>query len=1080
LGSVDINNRRIEASAMSTPIDNEKYPPSGDGAKLPGLASPSNDVNQLRNIVDNLKEIVEIREGRRGSKYDQSVTWRDLYNVGLIAVQSGGNTFINRTGSGGVAGVTLLSPNLQAMMAEEFDRKVKASGAYKDLSAEIGVAAAYKGAPQEVIDILTTNLSDESIKRGADIRKVETKIQQVDKSLALSVRELTAGIDSAQASVREVMYSSVNRDEATAGAVTTVNARLNNFGGGGVTVEQKMTATVNRVTGLEGIYSVKVVVDNNGTPYITGFALSSTVTAGGAATSSFVVNASNFSIYRPGTSSVAPFGVDTINNEVFINGTLRINSGGTSINSVSATATSADATATAANALATTANGTANTANGTANTANGTANSALSLATTANGTANSATSALTTKLNKAGADVLTGPISLQASNTILVGTTNDGVAMGSSGIIGRKAGVTTFSVAADGTAIFSGSVTAGSIIAGGVTIGVGGTALSTVESTASTANTNANAAASAAASASSAASAASASAATKLSKAGADILTGPISLQASDTILVGTLSNGVAIGSTGIIGRKSSATTFSIAADGTAIFAGSVTAGAIIADSVTLNSAGGTSLSIIASQASGALPSASFSSTLQTNLNAGVTNILAGTGSNYRLTVDANNAFVAFSHKDAVYNGTAYTGSGIRPAIGISAAGIAMGYNDAGGTWQNAVALSSTGDLTVKGTITAGSIITGSVTIGSGGTTLTTVEGNASNALTTAGTANTNATAAAAAAAAAAADAATKLSKNATDILSGGITFSSAGGFKTGSISIDGSGNATGAGVAFTSKGIVGRTAGATTFTIDSTTGAATFKGDISGASGTFTGSITGASGTFTGSITGATGTFTGSVQSASSGNRVILNESSSAYIKVYDNSGGTIFSVAGVSGLYANSSMAGASAIAALNVTNASGYTGTAISGTNNGSGHGVLGNTNDTGTTRNGVLGISAGTGTNAAAVYGSNLGSYGMYCAGRFGISDSNVVSNLNANYLQSKQASDFATVASGTDAYAANRLNGSAGSNVLRFVQGTVTGASTATFAGTNKPGSSSTNVWVQFTIDGTTLYIPAWT
>ena len=688
---------------MSTPIDNEKYPPSGDGAKLPGLASPSTDINQLRNVVDNLKEIVEIREGRRGSGYDQVVTWRDLYNVGLVAVQSGGNTFINRTGSGGVSGVTLLSPNLQAMMADEFDRKVKASGAYKDLSSEIGVAAAYKGAPQEVIDILTTNLSDESIKRGADIRTVETKIQQVDKSLALSVRELTAGIDSAQASVREVMYSSANRDEATSGAVTTVNARLNNFGGGGVTVEQKMTATVNRVTGLEGIYSVKIVIDNNGTPYVSGFALSSAVVAGSAATSSFVVNATNFAIYRPGTTSVAPFGVDAGTNTVFINGTLLINSGGTSINSVSATATSA--------------NSTANTANGTANTANGTANSAYGLATTANNTANSANSGLTAKLNKAGADVLTGPISLQASNTILVGTTNDGIAIGSTGIIGRKASVTTFSVAADGTAIFSGSVTAG----------------------------------------------------------------------------------------------------------------------AIIADSVTLNSAGGTSLSIIASQASGALPSASFSSTLQTNLTAGVTKILAGTGFNYRLTVDTTNAFVAFHHKDAAYNATATTGSGIRPAVGISAAGIAMGYNDAGGTWQNAVALSSTGDLTVKGTITAGSIITGSVTIGSGGTSLTTVEGNASSALSTATTANGNATTALT----------TKLNKSASDILTGDIIFQSAGGFRTGSIAIDGSGNVTGAGVAFTSQGIVGRNAGATTFTLNASTGAAAFKGDITGATGNFAGNVT-------------------------------------------------------------------------------------------------------------------------------------------------------------------------------------------------------------------------------------------
>jgi len=94
-----------------------------------------------------------------------------------------------------------------------------------------------------------------------------------------------------------------------------------------------------------------------------------------------------------------------------------------------------------------------------------------------------------------------------------------------------------------------------------------------------------------------------------------------------------------------------------------------------------------------------------------------------------------------------------------------------------------------------------------------------------------------------------------KLNKSASDILSGDITFTSAGGFKTGTIAIDGSGNVTGAGVAFTSKGIAGRTAGATTFTVDATTGNATFKGDITGASGTFSGNITGASGTFSGDI---------------------------------------------------------------------------------------------------------------------------------------------------------------------------------------------------------------------------------
>lgn len=212
--------------------------------------------------------------------------------------------------------------------------------------------------------------------------------------------------------------------------------------------------------------------------------------------------------------------------------------------------------------------------------------------------------------------------------------------------------------------------------------------------------------------------------------------------------------------------------------------------------------------------------------------------------------------------------------------------------------------------------------------------------------------------------------------------------------------------------------------------------------------------------GIFRGDITGASGTFTGTVQSGSTGNRVILNESSSSYLKVYDSSGNTIYSLSGVAGLYTNSILTGASAINALGVTNAAGYAGSAISGTSNGTGHGVVGITNDTGTIRNGVLGVSAGTGSAASAVYGNNSASFGLFSNGQMGISNSTMVTNLNSEF--------------------SNKVLGSAGTNTLRFVQGTLTGASTATFNGAAKPGSNSTNVWMQITIDATTLYIPVWT
>jgi hypothetical protein len=157
-----------------------------------------------------------------------------------------------------------------------------------------------------------------------------------------------------------------------------------------------------------------------------------------------------------------------------------------------------------------------------------------------------------------------------------------------------------------------------------------------------------------------------------------------------------------------------------------------------------------------------------------------------------------------------------------------------------------------------------------------------------------------------------------------------------------------------------------------------------------------------------------------------------------------------------------------------------------------------GLFGQASSLGSTWNvGVVGSAANNGIGVVGdgtIYGgffsstsgvglvakSTSASAALQVEGKMTITNSTLVSNLNANYLQSKQASDFATVASGTDAYAANRLNGSAGTNVLRFVQGTVTGASVATFNAAAKPGSASTNTWMQITIDGTTLYIPVWT
>jgi hypothetical protein len=166
---------------------------------------------------------------------------------------------------------------------------------------------------------------------------------------------------------------------------------------------------------------------------------------------------------------------------------------------------------------------------------------------------------------------------------------------------------------------------------------------------------------------------------------------------------------------------------------------------------------------------------------------------------------------------------------------------------------------------------------------------------------------------------------------------------------------------------------------------------------------------------------------------------------------------------------------MSGASAIAALNVTNASGYNGTAITGTNNGNGHGVLGNTNSTGTTRNGVLGISAGTGSQAAGVFGSSSSGsggseFGLYSFGRFGISDSTLVTNLNAQYLNGNLASAFYVVGAALGTPSSGNL---ANCTFPILNQSTTGNAATATTAtNSNALGGVTASSWARiFVGDG---------
>lgn len=158
-------------------------------------------------------------------------------------------------------------------------------------------------------------------------------------------------------------------------------------------------------------------------------------------------------------------------------------------NSAASTANTANSTANSAAAAASTAQSTANSASSAASTAQNTANNAASAASTAQSTANSAASAAATaqaaadsKLARSGAQILTGPVTLNAASAITVGNPAlngqsgyNGFYIGSTGIVGTKNGNVTFALDNAGNATFKGDLTGASGTFSGALSGATGT-----------------------------------------------------------------------------------------------------------------------------------------------------------------------------------------------------------------------------------------------------------------------------------------------------------------------------------------------------------------------------------------------------------------------------------------------------------------------------------------------------------------------------------------------------------------------------------------------------------------------------
>jgi hypothetical protein len=334
-------------------------------AKLPGLNPVATGNPALDSLLRGLIERSEVREGSRGSPDERVVTHREMKALGLDAEQIGTAGLSSSVRGGSRGGVMVQSPSgsFTRVPYDAFADELRKTTLYRDLMASINSVTRFDGVPQEVRSLLLSSLADEAAQWGAEIRRLDKKIQSETESLAYTVETITAAVSGAAAGVREVSFASANANVATAGRITQVTARLD--GVGGVGVEAAMTAVADRATGLEGKYAVKV----NAGGAVAGFGLAASENLAGATTSAFVVQANKFALtsapdfsqeatpsaaaagktwYKPSTdvfyrstaagtgswaiyTPVIPFGVDMATNTTYINGQVRINAGGPTI-----------------------------------------------------------------------------------------------------------------------------------------------------------------------------------------------------------------------------------------------------------------------------------------------------------------------------------------------------------------------------------------------------------------------------------------------------------------------------------------------------------------------------------------------------------------------------------------------------------------------------------------------------------------------------------------------------------------------------------------------------------------------------
>ena len=305
-------------------------------ALLPALPPVNAQDPSLRTWIKAVTERLEVREGSRGNPFERAVTVREIKELTEVAQAlketppQDGNTVSIQIGNGLSASVAI----------DKFVDSIRQTRLYRDLMKRLDDPTRFDDVVKEVRDLLLTSITDEAKKRGADIRRLDTLIQDANRSLAYAVQEITASLGENAAGVREVSWAFADASQAQAGKITQLEASLGNYYADGspgrANLEEQMFVSASYTEGLRAQYTLKVQAGGA----LAGFGIAAEE-VNGVPSSAFIISADKFAIVSPNYSggltpspnaNHIPFGVDAngiyLNNNVYVRGAMIVDTPG--------------------------------------------------------------------------------------------------------------------------------------------------------------------------------------------------------------------------------------------------------------------------------------------------------------------------------------------------------------------------------------------------------------------------------------------------------------------------------------------------------------------------------------------------------------------------------------------------------------------------------------------------------------------------------------------------------------------------------------------------------------------------------